>query len=177
MRWQRPAFGALQRFADLTQGFQLRELIPAVVPTVSLGRDHTDQERATFHRGELVPSVGGVPAYLVTPIVGAVELLAAWMSRSGGPLNGGMAFITQQTLTHTTINTSASTIGVCNATLESAVFNPPSWERSFESPSDQTIFLPVRGTIVTPGVTFAFGGMTNGQTFSMGVLVRNVGGP
>lgn len=178
MRWQRSAFAALRRWVDLTQGAQLRLVPELVVPTVSLGEDRPDNERAHYH---LAAFQAATPAQVnvieVIPVVGSMELVAAWCSRSGGPFNAGMAFA--PTPIPPTLGTQIAEQtgpGGPNGIIRFNSFAPP-WGVLFEAPADTTIQLPVRGVVVDPGVAFAFGGAIVNQGISLGVLVRNVGGP
>jgi hypothetical protein len=176
VRWQRGTFFALRRWSDLTQA--ILQLYPAVVPTVSLGRDYTDNERATFFSADrigpfLAPQV---PACEVHPAIGAVEILAAWISRDGGALNVGM-FFDQVAPLNAPEPIQQSAPGVCNAVVSHTGLTPPWPEPSFEVVGNTSLLLPVAGTIVERGFRFTFGGNDPGQVVSIGVLLRNVGGP
>jgi len=175
MRWQRPTFKALQRWADLTQGIQLRGLADFVVPTVSLGHDFTDAERPVFMKQQQVAAgAGNSPHLTLMPVVGDVEIIAVWASRNGGPLNLGVTF-QPPTLTNSDQWLPSATGALCNAFVRLAAL-PVSLAPHFESPSDTTLVLPFAGVVVGVGREFQIGGATGGQTLSLGILVRNVGG-
>lgn len=78
MRWQRPIQAVLNRWSDKVDpfGHELREFFPNVVPTVVLGTDYVDDERATFTVSTLRPATLGNFAFIsLCAIAGSIELL------------------------------------------------------------------------------------------------------
>jgi hypothetical protein len=177
MRWQRQSQALLDRFCDLTTSpDRLSDLGPLVVPTVLLGTDHPDDERATFIAYSAQnPPAGLVATGQLSAYVGDLELVAAWVMRPGGNLDCGV-----------TINPSSfipavppSVIfGSCSGPTHALVgFNSQALAVApgFAAPASTVYELPLRGLILERGRELLVQSTNLGVAATVGFAWRNVG--
>jgi hypothetical protein len=93
MRLQRRLDRFLARFADQQSTlYQSLQMPTAVIPVVTVGHDHADDERATFWSGDNLAGVGAqFGTYRLDAITGDIEVLWAMLASPGGVLQAELA--------------------------------------------------------------------------------------
>ena len=165
-RWQASTDRLMRRWCGTTVGLQrFPAMLPMVIPTVVIGRDYPDQERALFTLGFSNVSGMEIQAHEDT------ELVAVWASNNGALLQLAANLIVlsaaQLALPINLMEQSGN--GVPPARVSNAVVSGP---RIFMAPNNTTLFLPYGGMILEAGRGLEIGPDSVGPTIDCGCVIR-----
>jgi hypothetical protein len=178
-RFEQAAVAAQARFVGLGgAGGQNLLLPPFVSYVISLGSDRTDAERVVFASQHEFNSGGGnVGSVILTNNhVNSqidLELVAAFLSRSGGNVNVGMAFEANSLPESLSLDTTSTDASLSQA-LSAPIGAASSMTHGFATVANVSVFLPLAGVLIIPGRQIRLEGDVLAVAYQGGFIWREI---